>query len=45
VVESLSLKVLKKHLDAVLRDVVEWGNVGGRRMVGLDGIGGHFQLW
>lgn len=30
VVESPSLKVLKKHLYVVLKDVVYWGNIGGR---------------
>ena len=41
VVESLSLEVFKKHSDVVLRDVVWWGNIGGR-MVGLDDPGGLF---
>ena len=40
-VESLSLEVFKKHSDVVLRDVVWWGNIGGR-MVGLDDPGGLF---
>jgi len=30
VVESLALEVLKKCLDVVLSEMVEWGNTGGR---------------
>ena len=29
-VESLSLEVFKKQLDLVLRDMVSWGNIGGK---------------
>ena len=31
--------------DVVLRDIVQWGTIGSRCMVGLDGPGGLFQLW
>ena len=41
-VESLSLEMFKKHLDVVLRDMVWWGNIGGRWTVGLDELGGLF---
>jgi len=34
--------LFKKHLDVVLRDMVRWGNIGGRQMVGLDDFGGLF---
>ena len=44
VVESLSLEVFKKHLDVEQRDTVWWGNVGGRWTIGLDALGGLFQL-
>ena len=43
VAESPSLEVFKKHLDVVLRDMVYWGNIAGRRTVGLDDLGGLFQ--
>jgi len=43
VVESLSLEVPEKHLDRVFRDIVLWGNIGGRWMVGLEELGGLFQ--
>ena len=35
-VESSSLELFKKHLDVLLRDKVQTGNIGGGRMVGLD---------
>ena len=43
--ESLSLEVFKKHLGVVLRDIVQWGDIDGRRVVGLDDRGGLFQPW
>jgi len=43
VVESPSLEVFKKHLDVVLKAMVQWGYIGGRWMVGLDDFGGFFQ--
>ena len=42
VVESPFLEVIKKCVDAALRDVVV-GNTGGRWMVGLDDLRGLFQ--
>ena len=45
VVESPSLEEFKIHLEVVLRDIFEWGNIGGRWMVGLDDLGGLFQPW
>jgi len=30
VVESLSWEEFKQHLNVVLRDMVQWGNIGGR---------------
>jgi len=44
VIESPSLEVFKKYSD-VLRDMVYWGNIGGRWMVGLDDFAGLFQPW
>lgn len=43
VVESLSLEMFKKHFSAVLRDVLQWGNIGSRWAAGLDGFGGLCQ--
>jgi len=44
---SLSLEVYKKKVYVILRDVVYWGNTGGRWMVGpsigLGDLGGFFQ--
>jgi len=37
--------VFSKGLDVVLRDVVWWGNGGGRWTVGLGDLGGLFQRW
>jgi len=31
--------------DVILRDMVYWGNIGGRWMVELDDFGGLFQSW
>ena len=45
VVKSLSLEVFKKHLDVLPRDMVQWGNIGGRCTVGLNDLGGLFQSW
>ena len=45
VVESLSLEVFMNHVDVVLRDMVQWGNIGGRWTVGLDDLGGLLQPW
>ena len=36
VIESPSLEVFKKCLGGVLRDVVQWGNIGGSWTVGLE---------
>jgi len=41
----LSLEVLKRHSDVELRDMVKWGSIGGKRMVGLDDLGSLFQAW
>jgi len=38
VMESPSLEVFKKHLDAILRDMVWWGNIGSRWTVDLRGF-------
>ena len=43
--ESPSLEVFKKHLDVVLRDMVQWGNIDGRQVIELDDFGGLFQPW
>lgn len=43
VVESLSLEVFKKHLDAMLSSLV--GNTGDRWKAGLYGLGVLFQTW
>ena len=32
-------------LDVVLRDMVQWGDIGGRWTDGLDDLGGLFQPW
>ena len=45
VAESLSLEVLKKFLDVVLKRMVSRGNIGSRWTVGLDDLGGLFQTW
>jgi len=37
-VGSSSLELFKKHLDVLLRDKVQTGNIGGGRMVGLDDL-------
>jgi len=42
-VESLSLEVFKKHLDAMLSSLV--GNTGDRWKAGLYGLGVLFQTW
>ena len=39
------LEIFMKHLDVVLRDMVQWGNIGGRWVVGVDDLGGLFQPW
>ena len=44
-VESLSLEVFKKHLGVTLRDMIYWGNIGGRWMVGLNELRDLFQPW
>lgn len=44
VVELPSLDVFKKRSD-VLMDMAKWGNIGGRRTVGLDDFGDLFQPW
>lgn len=43
-VESPSLEVFKKHRAVELRDMVYYGNIGSRRTVGLDDLGGLLQL-
>ena len=43
VVESPSLEVFKRHLDAELSGMVLWRNVGVRLEVGLGDLGGLFQ--
>jgi len=45
VVESPFPVVFKKLLDGVQRDMVSWGSIGGRRIVGLDDLGGLSQPW
>jgi len=40
-----SLEAFKIHLDVVLRDMVQWGNIGDRWMIGLDDLGGPFTPW
>jgi len=45
VVESPFLEMFKKHLDVVLKDTVEWGNISGRWAVGLDDLESLFQPW
>ena len=45
VVESPFLEGCKDRLDVVQSDVVYWGNIGGRWMVGMDDLGGLFQPW
>lgn len=42
---ALSLEVFKKSLGVVLWDMVQWGNIRGRQMVGLYDPAGLFQLW
>ena len=38
------LEIFMKHLDVVLRDMVQWGNIGRSSMAGLNDLGGLFQL-
>ena len=42
-IESPSMDTFKKCLGVVLRDVIKWGNIGGRWMVGLDDLRGLLQ--
>jgi len=42
-VESPSLKVFKRPIDVVLRDIVQWPLRSARLMVGLDDLKGLFQ--
>ena len=42
VVELPFLEVFKKSSNVILRDMVQWGNIGGRWMVGLEDLGGLF---
>ena len=35
--------MFKEHLDVILREVVWWGNNGGRWTVGLGDLGAVFQ--
>lgn len=42
-VEPPTLKAFKERVDVVLRDMVEWGNIGGRWIVVLDDHRGLFQ--
>ena len=44
VVGSPSVWVFNKCLDIALRDMVQWGNNGGRWMVGLDDLGDSMIL-
>ena len=44
VLESPFHQVFMKHLDVVLRDMVQWGNIGRSSMAGLNDLGGLFQL-
>ena len=41
---GLPLEVIKKCLAVILRDMVQWGNNGGRWMVGLDDLGDSMIL-
>ena len=41
----MSLEVFKKDLDITVKDMVYWGDNGGRWMVGLEDLGGLFQPW
>lgn len=43
--DSLSLEVLKKCLDVVLKHMILQGNIVSRWTVGLDVLGGLFQPW
>ena len=39
------MKVFKKCLDVVLRDMIYWGNIIGSRVARLEDPGGLFQRW
>lgn len=45
VVGSSSLEVFQKHLDVVVRDMVQWGNTCVRWMGEWDDLGDLLQLW